>query len=266
MPASLPKLLCVLWLSWFSIGVAADSAAAPDWLAKVPAPHVGPFPPLEGRELHYTGGWGKLPAGKVTITFAQRGGRQILHGTGGTIGVARGLFPLDSDTVAECDPVTLEPGNVEIDETYAEEKRHTVQTFTPESVTRICTTVPAQKDDGKAKTYRLPHVFDLQSSLLYLRSQPLKNGDEVVFLTYATGSPYIAKVTVVGRSQVEVRAGKFSAIELRLNLVGIDKDLKLKPYRRAKNIAAWLSDDAQRNFLKISASILVGTVFVELDQ
>lgn len=263
---SLPKLLGVVWLSWVSIGVAVDSVPQPAWLAKVPAPQVGPFPPLAARELHYTGGWGKLPAGKVTITFSQKDGRQILHATGGTIGLARGLFLLDSDTLAECDPVTLEPMRAVLDETYSDEKRHTIQTFTPESVTRVRTTEPRQKDDGKVKVYRLPHVFDLQSSLLYLRSQPLKNGDEVVFLTYATGSPYIAKVTVLGRSEIEVRAGKFHAIEVQLSLVGIDKDLSLKSYRRARDIRAWLSDDAERNFLKISASIFVGTVFVELDK
>ncbi|HEX8373243.1 MAG TPA: DUF3108 domain-containing protein [Chthoniobacterales bacterium] len=246
--------------------ISASFAADPSWLSQVPAPTPGSFPLPNGRQLNYTGGWGKIPAGKVGITFSQKGGKQTLHFTGTTIGVARGLFRLDATGVAQCDPVTFAPSTTVIDETYSDEKRHTVQTFTPQSVTRERTSQPPQKDDGKVKVYNLPHVFDLQSSMLYLRSQPLKNGDKVTFLTYATGSPYIAKVSVVGREEIEVRAGKFKAIKLHLNLVGIDKNLNLKPYKRAKNIHAWVSDDGDRNYLKISAGMLIGTVFVELDK
>ena len=254
------------WCLFFcavSIGVAAD--LPPAWLDKIPPLQVGTFPLPAARELRYTGGWAGVPAGKATIQFTQKDGRQTLHGTGTTIGVARPLFTLDTTYDSTCDPITLVPDTSVIDENYSDEKRHTVQEFSAEKVVKIRTTTPAHKDDKK-QVFRLPNVLDLQSSMLYIRSQPLNDGDEIIFLTYATGSPYVAKVKVLSRGEITVRAGTFKAIQLQLDLTGIDKKLALKPYRKARNITAWLSDDADRNYLRISANMLVGSIFVDLDK
>ncbi len=238
----------------------------PSWLAKVHPPKAGTFPLPQATELHYTAGWSGLIAGRVTILFSHTSQLQTLHLAGGTVGVARKMYLLDAEATGQCDAGTLLPVTDHIEETYSDEKRSTTLQFTPENVTRLRTTTPARSDDNKPKLLRLPHVFDLQSSLLLLRSQPLNTGDKITFLSYATASPYIAQVTVLEKEMMTVRAGTFPAIKLHLDLAGVDKNLALKPYAKARNVTAWISDDADRNFLKFTADLLIGTVFVELDK
>jgi len=252
------------WIGFQEVG--AKETPVPDWVAKVPKPVAGSFPLPDSRPLRYTAGWAGVVAGKISIDFSKEPDQQTLHATGGTLGGARLLFPLDADFTAHCDPVTLAPREATIIENYRDEKRTTRQVFSPEKMTRKRSSEPANKDDGKTKIVHLPNVLDLQSSILFLRSQPLKEGDQIEFLTYATGSPYLAKVTVLPKEEVTVPAGTFSAHKLHLDLTGIDKKLALKPYRRARNITAWLSDDAERRFLRFSGDLLIGKVFVELDR
>lgn len=259
--------LAGLWVLCFfpALGY-SESARPPAWVEKIPVPQAGSFPLPTPGKLQYSAGWAGKSAGKINITFANDGNRQTMHATGGTIGIARTLFPLDSHFTAECDPTTLAPRTTLIKEIYRSETRHTTQQFDREKVTRQRSSSPAEKDDGKIKVVPLPHVLDLQSSLLYIRSQPLQVGDEITFLTYATGSPYIAKITVLPKEEITIAAGKFSALKLHLDLKGIDKKFALKPYRKARNITAWMSDDSERKFLKFTGELLVGAVFVELEK
>ncbi|MEO7934438.1 MAG: DUF3108 domain-containing protein [Chthoniobacterales bacterium] len=252
-------------LAWAFPAEAKDTPL-PAWVAKVHPPKPGAFPLPVATELHYTGGWSGLVAGHVTILFSHDDKLQTLHMTGGTSGVARKMYPLDAEATEQCDVETLLPVKNQISETYSDEKRQTTLQFTTDRVSRIRTTKPARSDDGKPKILRLPNVFDLQSSLLLLRSQPLQTGDKIIFLSYATASPYVAQVTVLEKEKITVRAGTFPAIKLHLDLAGMDKHLALKPYSKARNVTAWISDDADRNFLKFSADLLIGSVFVELDK
>jgi hypothetical protein len=266
------SLIMKIWCSYFLLGVLfsvtaqAKEEKAPDWLKKIPVPLVGAFPLPTPGELRYTAGWSGLVVGKISIVFSNDATGQKLRATGGTVGLARTMYALDSEYTTVCDSQTLAPSMGTAVEVYSDEKRTTVQTFTTEQVTRQIVREPAEKDDGKTKIIHLPRVLDLQSSLLYLRSQALQVGDKITFLTYATGSPYLAKVSVVAQEEITVPAGRFPALKLQLELQGIDKKLRLKAYRKAKNISAWISDDSERRYLKFTADLLIGAVFVELEK
>ena len=109
-----------------------------------------------------------------------------------------------------------------------------------------------------------PHLFDLHSAALYLRSQPLKEGSAYRLPVYPATNAYLAIIKVIGRDRISVHAGTYNAIKLDLQLKRIGKHLELEPYKKFRRATIWVSDDAERLILRIEAQIFVGTVFAEL--
>jgi len=104
----------------------------------------------------------------------------------------------------------------------------------------------------------------LHSAALYLRSQPLKQGNVYRLAVYPTTNPYLAIIKVTGREKISVRAGAYNAIKLDLQLKHIGKHLELEPHKKFRRATIWVSDDNERLILRIEAQIFVGTVFAEL--
>jgi hypothetical protein len=104
----------------------------------------------------------------------------------------------------------------------------------------------------------------LHSALLYLRSQPLGNGNVQRIVVYPATSAYLATVTVIGREKITVHAGTYNAIKVGLQLHRIGKNLELEPHRKFRRATIWVSDDSDRILLRIEAQIFIGTVFAEL--
>jgi hypothetical protein len=123
-------------------------------------------------------------------------------------------------------------------------------------------------DGATAKTtsrdFALPNLFDLHSATLYLRSQPLKQGNVYRLAVYPSTNPYLAIIRVTGREKISVRAGTYNAIKLDLQLKRIGKHLELEPHKKFRRATIWVSDDTERLILRIEAQIFVGTVFAEL--
>lgn len=250
-------------------GEKSESKTPPAWLSRVTGQPPGNFPPYRAVHLTYNAGWAGITAGKIEANFAPEGpnGDELhLKFTGATVGLARKLFRLDSTFDSVVEAKTLRPTITKLSETYSDERRETVQSFAPDQVTRVRRSNPPQKSDGKPRNIRLPNVYDMHSALLYIRSQPLNPGDKFVFIVYATDSPYLASATVVGPDALAIPAGNFKAIKLDLRLESIDKKLKLKPYRKTKKTTVWISDDADRVFLKVSSEAFFGSTFVELQK
>src|SRR5205085_12491946 len=104
---------------------------------------------------------------------------------------------------------------------------------------------------------------DLQSALLYLRSQSRPERNVRRTVVYCAPAPYLATVTVLGRERVTVPAGSYNAIKFDLQLNRI-KDGQLQPHRKFRRANAWLSDDQDRVLLRIEAQVFVGSVVCEL--
>jgi hypothetical protein len=107
-------------------------------------------------------------------------------------------------------------------------------------------------------------LYELNSAMLYLRSQSLKEGGAYRIVVYPQTSAYLATITVTERAKISVRAGTYNAIKLDLKLNRIGKNLELEPYRKFRRATIWISDDSDRLLLRIEAHIFIGTVFAEL--
>jgi hypothetical protein len=107
-------------------------------------------------------------------------------------------------------------------------------------------------------------LYDLHSAALYLRSQPLKEGNVYRLAIYPATNAYLASIKVIGRDKISVHAGTYNAIKLDLQLKRIGKHLELEPHKKFRRGTIWVSDDPERLILRVEAQIFVGTVFAEL--
>lgn len=259
-----PRRVGVLLL--LAIAAGLGTLRAQDWRNDLSAPEPGGFPPLRPVKLYYQCGWAGLSAGEVEALFTRPDSDvSELQVTAATTGIARALWRIDATHESRVNVETLTPLDVRQKEVYRAQTIRTDLDFDPHGVVRFREST-AEKQPARRKRFDFPDLYDLQTALLYVRSQKLEEGKVYRIVVYPATNPYLATVTVLGRDEVRVKAGKYPAIKLDLRLQKIMPDMSLAPHGKFKRATAWLSDDADRLPLKILAQIFVGSVWAELDK
>jgi uncharacterized protein DUF3108 len=241
------------------------STLAANWQTTVSKDPPGNFPDLHPLRAFYRFGWSGLTAATGEIHFTKPSREKFeFDGTGRTIGLVRMLWRLDVNHHAAASAETLHPIETQQTESYRSKKIVTHLTFTNNGVTRTRTEGQGDTAEAKTRQFSFPDLFDLHSTALYLRSEPLRDRSVYRVVVYPATNAYLATVTVVGREKISVHAGTYSAIKLDLQLKRIGKHLELEPHRKFRRATIWVSDDAERILLRIEAQIFVGTVWAEL--
>ena len=212
----------------------------------------------------YGFGWSGIPGATLDVRLAKPSAERLQVDAGlHTTGAVRALWKFDANHTSIAEAKTLRPVEVTQTETARAQKIVTNLTFDSKGVTSKVVETPS-KNGPKNLRFDFPNLFDLQSSLFYLRSQPLPERSVQRIVVYPATSAYLATITVLGRERANVPAGSFNAIKLDLQLSKIGKDRELQPHRKFRRATAWISDDPDRLLLRIEAQVFVGTVFVEL--
>ena len=222
------------------------------------------FPPLRPLQAHYRFGWSGFTAATGDIHFTTPTAHRFqVEGAARTIGFVRALWKMDATYHAVANADTLRPIEMKQSEIYRRKKLITQLNFTNSGVSRARTEGP---DSGTTKTkqFSFPNLFDLYSTVLYLRSQPLKDDSVYRVVVYPATTPYLATLTVSGRDKILVHAGSYDAIRIDLKLQKIGKEMGLEPHKKFRRATLWVSNDADRLLVKVEAQIFVGTVFAEL--
>jgi uncharacterized protein DUF3108 len=236
--------------------------AAASWESTITASSPPSFPNPRPMHARYGFGWSGFPCATAEIrTSKPTPDRLQLDVTARTIGLARALWKFDATHTSTVNGATLHPLSVRQVENDRGKKIVTELSFSSIGVVSKITETPGQ--ETKVRKCDYPHLFDLQSALLYLRSQPLRERSVQRIVAYSSTDPYLATVTVLGRERVTVPAGTYNAIKFDLQLNRI-KGGELQPHRKFRRASAWLSDDADRVLLKIEAQVFVGSVLCEL--
>lgn len=233
--------------------------SAQDWQATLSPPTPGPLPPPRAMHATYRFGWSGFTAATADVHLSKTNDRIILDGKIRTVDLARTLWSFDATHVAKADATTLRPVEVKQTERVRSKQTITNVAFDPQGVT-------STRTQSKAKTKRLemPNLFDLQSALLFVRSQPLPNGGSYRLVVFPGKDPYLVTLTVARRERITVPVGSFNAIALELGLNKISKDGKLAPHKKFRKATVWLSDDADRLLLRGESEVFIGSVFGEL--
>ena len=251
--------------AWAIFFLLAATAFASDWQTSITTGPPGPFPPPRSLVATYHFGWAGITAATGEAHFTRTSsGRFELDGTGHTAGLVRALWKMDVTHHAVADAATLRPIELEQTENVRAKRIVTKLTFNSAGVTRRRVETKHGQTTGGTKQFDFSNLFDLHTSLLYLRSQTLRQGSVYRIVVFPAASPYLATITVTGREKVSVPAGTFNAIKLDLQLNKIGKNRELEPHRKFRRGTIWVSDDADRMLLRIGVQIFVGTVFAEL--
>lgn len=249
-------LLAVLLL----IGDTGHGAAS--WESTVTSSNPPTFPNPRPMQARYGFGWSGFPCATAEIRLMKSGSERLqLDLTTRTTGLARALWKFDATGTSTVDATSLRPISVRQIENDRGTRVVTELSFSPTGVVSKVSETPGT--GTKVRRYDFPRLFDLQSALLYLRSQALQERNIQRIVVYSATAPYLATVTVLGRERVTVPAGTYNAIKFDLQLNRI-KDGQLQPHRKFRRATAWLSDDADRLLLKIEAQVFVGSVLCEL--
>ena len=246
--------------------VLAVSAHGGDWRETLQPKAPGNFPPLRPLKITYKCGWAAVNAGHAEAEFACKDGFCTLHVTGGTTGLVRKLWKMDSTGTSTVQGSTLLPAKLVQTEQYSDEKRTTTVVFTPEGAERTRVREPKNKDSGKTKKFKYAPMHDLHSALLFIRSQPLKQGEIVRLVAYPSADAYLVEVEVLGREKLKTAGKEWPAIKVALRLKKITKQLALEPHQKFKRATGWFSDDTDRLLLKIEAEVMVGKVWLEMER
>jgi len=243
----------------------AGHASEPQWAASVTTGKgPGKFPLPPDVHLTYRFGWSGFTAAHADVRLVNQDDTVKTVATGETIGFARALFRLDLDHECVAHRSSLLPIHVVQDEKYANLLVHTTVQFESDGVTSLREITPS-KDPPKPKTLEFYPVYSLETALMWLRSQPLTDGEKEIMVVYANNAAYLGTIEVGGRERIRVGDTERSAIRVDFTFKSIDQHLQLKTYRRFKSGRGWLSDDSLRLPLRVEADIFIGYVFAELE-
>jgi hypothetical protein len=249
-------------LCWLLLLSASTFSAPGSWESTLTASSPPSFPNPRPMHAKYGFGWSGFPCATAEIRLNNAGNERLqLDVATRTTGLVRGLWKFDATHTSIVNAATLHPFSVRQVENDRGKKIVTELSFASGSVVSKVTETPGL--GTKTRRFEFPHLFDLQSGLLYLRSQSLQERSVQRIVVYSETAPYLATVTILGRERVTVPAGTYNAIKFDLQLNRI-KDGQLQPHRKFRRANAWLSDDPDRLLLKIDAQVFVGSVFCEL--
>jgi hypothetical protein len=249
-------------VSFFAV-VAAISAA-PEWQANLSKEPPGNFPLYRPLHATYVFGWSGFTAATAEVQFSRVApDRCQIQGAGRTVGFARALWRYDVNYRGLANASPLRPVETSQVDAYRQKKITTHLAFSSSGVRRTRSEVPSGSQ-SKPRDFNFPNLFDLQTAMLYLRSQPLQERTAYRVVVYPATNPYLAVATVVGHERISLRAGSYKAIKIDLDLKKIGKDMELQPHRKFRKATIWVSDDPDRLILRIEAQVFVGTVFAEL--
>ena len=244
----------------------ASADEIPEWTKSLTSGKgPGSFVPPPPMRLAYRFGWSGIEAATADVHFYSPTRDTFeVEVTGATSGFPRQLFRLDVYHRAMENKLTLRPIHFYQEEKYRSATVKTNVDFTRDQVTGLREKIPSDQP-SKPNIFKFSPVFDLTTALLWVRSQPLVDGETESIVVWASNAPYLATVKVLGRDTIKIDGQKERAIKVDLKLNGIDKKMRLKEHKLFKGGRGWLSDDDKRIPLRIEADIFIGYVFAELE-
>lgn len=230
-------------------------------LAEAPFATIAPF------RATYRFGWEGVGAGGATVEVARGSALDQLRvvAKGGPNSLIRKLWNYQALYVGEAGDDGGVPSWFRIDEEVAKGDLLSEAVFGDESVLACHRFVW----EPKPWTFtRLPGVRDLFAAMLFVRSQPLRNGDQLRLTVFPDQNPYLVDLTIAGRDTLTILGKKTPAIRFTIRIQTIEtrgpNTGRLAPHRKFRFGRVWMSDDARRLPLRAEVDVFIGSVFAEL--
>lgn len=236
---------------------------APAWTSSLTKSAPGSFAPLAPCRVVFDLSWNNLvSAGTAKVVMQEAGGYQVARAEAGTSGFARSLWSYDCVMTSVMERGRLRAVYLNHSETDASETIAYKVGFSSLKVLTETLLTP-KGGAGKKSTSICPYgpVDDLQSAILFVRSQHLNQGDSITRVVQPFDRPYLATFTVVSRENRKVEGTTYPTIKLDVKIRKLDrKTLALGSFKKVKTATIWVSDDAWRLPIEMHADIFVGFI------
>ncbi|WP_298779179.1 DUF3108 domain-containing protein [uncultured Polaribacter sp.] len=205
-------------------------------------------------------GW--LRAGTAILEVNEKNlrGKKVFHakGTGWTSGPIKWFFKVDDLYESYFDKETVKPYlfKRKIDE--GGYKKHRITSFNYRSKKAYIQDFTQQKDTSVA----FSNVQDMMSSFYYLRNYDfsnLKKGKEIKLDMFLDSQVYPFRLRFLGKETLSTKFGKIKCL--------IFKPLVQsgRIFKEQESVTIWITDDANKIPIKMSASLAVGSLRAELE-
>jgi hypothetical protein len=243
----------------------ADPYAA--WDGGLTKPAIHPFAPIAPFQADYRFGWEGIGAGGATVRVtADKPGRRNIVVRGGPNALIRKLWAYQALYAGEAGANGEAPSWFQLTETQSKNALISVADFKPGSVF-FCHRLLTEKKPWELT--ELTGVMDLFAAMLFVRSQPLHDGDKLRMAVFPDENPYLVDLRVVGRETLTIQGKKIPAIQFSLRIQTIETHGahkgRVAPDHKFHSGRVWMSDDAERLPLRAEVDIFIGRVFAEIE-
>lgn len=218
-----------------------------------------PFSP--GETLTYDVTWSVFPAGKVTATLSRDSkgleDSYIVTTTARSQGLASLLYKVQDEFRSVFNPETL--CSIQISKQINEGSRHRSTKITFDSHRRLA--VLEERDLGghnkppKHDEHEIPPcVQDIVTAFYYVRSQPLRVGENIRLAMNDGSKTTMVVAAVTTKRKIQTPVGDHEALRVEPTVFG-----NLYEKKKGK-LVVWFSDDEYHYPLRIKAMLKLGTI------
>lgn len=206
--------------------------------------------------LRYGGSWNGIPAGIADFTFTRDDGTYVSRAHLQTTGLASLLYGVSVSAKATSRTKDLLSERW----SYRTSEKKVEVTFDPSKGT-VSATV---EKDGKAKmsTFEAKGCLDPIGAVYALRRSDLSPGRSYEQHLFPEHNLYQIRAFVLKKRRIEVEAGTFETVEVRVEIRKIEHG---KPAKSGRDAAFWITTDADRIPVRIDADTKIGRVSLQLE-
>jgi hypothetical protein len=215
----------------------------------------------------YRFGWEGIPAGGAVVEVSKSSvpGCFRIEAEGGPNPVIRKLWNYRAHYVGEAGVNGQVPSWFRMDEEVTRGDLISEASFTEGSAVSCHRFLWEEKP---WKVTRLPGVRDLFAAMLFVRSEPLRDGDRLLLTIFPDQNPYLVELRVEGREILRVGERKIPAVRFGIGIQTVTTSGpeigRLAPHKKFRSGRVWMTDDARRLPLRAEVDVFIGSVFAEL--
>jgi hypothetical protein len=262
--ANLLALAGWVWACGAAYPAAADDYISPG-LVKVSTPHYQPwtarFEPRLGT-YRYTVSWEGIPAASATLTVDEIGQNFKIIATARTYAGIDLLYRLRYTAQGLIEGFSLSPVQLTIDHQENSRVKNVKVEFAADGEIRATRTERAGHPPEEIRFHSLNATLDPIGAAFLARSLEWKVGDVRSFDVFNGKSRYLISLEAVGREVIQHGGVPRSTIVISPKVRNLTTT---EPVQKLREARLYLSDDENRDILKLVSSVFIGSVTTELD-
>lgn len=252
----MPTRLALLLVASWALAARADGAApAPSPAAEAPGPPAAALPFAPGEQIDVVIDYLHVRAGEARLAVGRPEGAVWPVICQGRTGGLASLLDIREHFVSYWDAERRLPRGSDLNAIEIGD-RHTDRARFDRANGKALVQVIRRGVARQASHDVPPDVQDLLSALLALRAEPLRPGDHYALPVFSGSDVFTLRAELDGEETLDTPAGRFQTTRLKVQLGFKDG------FRTRRDAHVWLSRDARRIPVRMSADFAVGSVVV----